>query len=101
MEDHLPLSLGHYEHMVIHFGITNAPATIQHFNNRILHEYLDFICTAFIDKILIYSNTMEEHRHHVRAVLQSLEKAGGFPKPEKGEFHVQHTKYLDPIISSE
>lgn len=92
---------GHYEYMVMPFSLTNTPASFPHLINDILREYLDVFCTAYIDDILIYSDTLEEHRHHVRTVLQSLEEAGQYLKPEKCEFQVQQTKYLGLIILSE
>lgn len=92
---------GHFEYMVMPFGLTNAPASFQHFINDVLREYLDIFCTTYIDDILIYSDTLEEDRTHVRQVLKSLETAGLYLKPEKCEFHVQKTKCLGLIISAE
>jgi hypothetical protein len=56
---------GLFEYMVIPFGLTNVPATFQHFINDSLREYLDVFCTAYLDDILIYSDTKEEHKEHV------------------------------------
>lgn len=92
---------GHYEYLVMPFGLTNAPASFQHFINDTLREYLDVFCTAYIDDILIYSNSLEDHRRQVKTVLHSLKNTGLLLKPEKCEFHVQKTKYLRLIISSE
>ena len=81
------------------FGLTNAPASFQHFINDTLREFLDIFCTAYLDDILIYSDTLEEHRKQVRKVLQKLKKAKMFLRPEKFEFHTQRTKYLGLIIT--
>lgn len=50
------------------FGLTNAMATLQHLVNDCLKKYLDLFCTAYLDHILIYSNTLEEHQVHVKKV---------------------------------
>ncbi|KAI0996661.1 Transposon Ty3-I Gag-Pol polyprotein [Podosphaera aphanis] len=89
---------GHFEYNVMPFGLTNAPATFQHFVNDCLRDYLDIFCTAFADDILIYSNTLEEHKGHVVKVLKALKKNNVFLKPEKCEFHTQSTTYLGLII---
>jgi len=81
------------------FGLTNAPATAQCFVNDTLREFLDQFCVCYIDDILIYSKTAEEHREHVRKVLQKLKEAGLFIKPEKCELSVQKTAFLGFLIS--
>ena len=62
------------------FGLTGAPATFQRFINDTLREHLDVFCTAYLDDILIYSRTREEHLSHVRKVLTALRRAGLFAK---------------------
>lgn len=89
---------GHFEYTVMPFGLTNAPATFQHFINDCLRDYLDVFCTAYLDDILIYSNSLKEHQTHVSKVLQALQDSGVLLKPEKCEFHTQSTKYLGLII---
>lgn len=74
---------GHYKYKVIRFGLTNAPASLQHFISDILPEYLDVFYTAFIDDILVYSDTLEEHQTHVRLVLLALQKASLYLKSSK------------------
>jgi transposase InsO family protein len=90
---------GHFEYLVMPFGLTNAPASWQHFINDVLRPYLDRFCTAYLDDILIYSNSLEEHRQHVQKVLETLKSAGIHLKPEKCEFHVQETNFLGLIVS--
>ena len=82
-------------------GLTNAPATFKKFINDILHPFLNKFCTAFLDDILIYSDTLEEHRIHVRRVLGVLREAGPTLKPENCEFHQPLVKFLEVIISSD
>jgi transposase InsO family protein len=92
---------GSFKYKVMPFGLTNAPATFQRFINTTLGEYLDDFCTAYVDDILIYSNTMEEHTEHVNKVLQRLIDAGLQASLEKCEFHVTRTKFLGFIISTD
>ncbi len=54
------------------FGLTNAPIAFMDLMNRIFHPYLDRFVVVFIDDILVYSNTREEHDEHLRIVLQTL-----------------------------
>lgn len=91
---------GHFEYKVMPFGLTNAPATFQHFINDCLRDYLDVFCTAFLDDILIYSDTLEEHQSHVAKVLEALRQNGVLLKPEKCQFHTRSTSYLGLIVES-
>ena len=63
---------GHYEYMVMPFGLANAPATFQAYMNRALSDLLDVCCVAYLDDILIYSTNFEEHELRVRMVLERL-----------------------------
>ena len=92
---------GSYKCKVLPFGLTNGPATFQHYMNETLMEYLDDFCTAYLDDILIYSDNPLEHEEHVRKVLLRLRKAGLQADIKKCEFNVTHTKYLGFVISTD
>ena len=63
---------GHYEYVVMPFGLTNAPATLQRMMNDIFREYLDVFVIVYLDDILIFSETEEEHVKHVKMVRELL-----------------------------
>ena len=56
------------------FGVTNAPAVFMDYMNRVFHPYLDKFVVVFIDDILVYSRSQEEHAEHLRIVLQILKE---------------------------
>ena len=74
---------GHFEYCVMPFGLTNAPATFQSYINAALRLYLDKFAIAYIDDILIYSNSLEEHHEHVRTILKTLLEHGLYASLEK------------------
>jgi hypothetical protein len=90
---------GLYEYRVMLFSLTNMPASFQRWMNDVLSDYLDIFCITYLDDILIYSDSMEEYRKHVRMVLRWLRDMGLTLKPSKYEFHMERTEYLGYIIS--
>lgn len=92
---------GTFQYNVVPFGLTNAPATFQRFMNETLMDYLDDFCSAYLDDIVIFSNSVEEHEEHVKKVLERLRQAGLQADTDKCEFHVQKTKFLGFIISTD
>ena len=77
---------GHYEYVVMPFGVTNAPALFMDYMNRIFRPFLDKFVMVFIDDILIYSRTHEEHAKHLRIVLGILREKQLFAKLSKCDF---------------
>eukprot|EP00253_Pinus_taeda_P015904 PITA_15904 len=92
---------GHYEFVVLPFGLTNAPATFMCIMNGIFHPYLDQFVLIFIDDILIYSRNIEEHCEHLRIVLQTLRKHQLYAKFSKCDFFKEEIQYLGHVISKE
>ena len=76
----------HYELLVMPFGVTNAPAIFMDYMNRILRPFLDKFVVVFIDDILIYSRTREEHAEHLRIVLNILREKQLYAKLSKCDF---------------
>jgi len=89
---------GHYEYTVMSFGVTNAPGVFMEYMNRIFHTYLDRFVVVFIDDILIYSKSEEEHAEHLRVVLQVLKEKKLYAKLSKFEFWLEEMSFLGHII---
>ena len=87
--------------LVTPFGLCNAPATFQNYINHILHDALDNYCTAYLDDVLIYSNTREDHINHVNEIIRRLGDAGLQIDISRSGFFTKKTKYLGLIISTE
>jgi hypothetical protein len=77
---------GHYEYLVMPFGLTNGPAIFMDYMNRIFQPYLDKLVVVFIDDILIYSKTAEEHGEHLRLVLGIIREKQLYAKLDKCDF---------------
>jgi hypothetical protein len=92
---------GVYEFMVMPFGLTNAPATFQEYINNALWEHLDDFVIAYLDDILIFSKTPEEHVVHVKKVLQKLREKDIPLKLSKCEFHKDSVSFLGYIVSKD
>ena len=89
---------GHYEYLVMPYGLTNAPAIFQALVNDVLRDMLNKNVFVYLDDILIFSKTKEDHVHHVQAVLQRLLQNSLFVKAEKCEFHASSTTFLGYIV---
>jgi hypothetical protein len=85
---------GHYEFVVVPFGLTNAPTTFMCLMNGIFRNYLDKFVIVFLDDILIYSKSEEEHEEHLRLVLQVLREHQLYAKLSKCSFYQRQDSLL-------
>ncbi|GJU87781.1 putative reverse transcriptase domain-containing protein [Tanacetum coccineum] len=90
---------GHFEFTVMPFGLTNALAVFMDLINRVCRPYLDKFVIVFIDDILIYSKTREEHVEHLRLVLELLKKEKLYAKFPKCEFWLREVQFLRHVIN--
>jgi hypothetical protein len=91
---------GHYEFLVLPFGLTNAPATFMSMMNDLLRPYLDKFVIVFLDDILIYSKNEEEHEQHVKQVLDILRQNKLYAKLSKCEFFQHEVSFLGHRFSA-
>ena len=92
---------GHYEFLVMTFGLTNAPAAFMDLMNRVFHPYLNQFVVVFIDDILVYSKDAQKHEQHLRIVLQTLRERQVFAKLSKCGFWLKEVSFLGHIVSAE
>ncbi|GKD04499.1 putative reverse transcriptase domain-containing protein [Tanacetum coccineum] len=92
---------GHYKFLVMPFGLTNAPAVFMDLMNRVCKPYLDKFMIIFIDDILIYSKNKQEHKEHLKLILELLKKEELYAKLSKCEFWIPKVQFLGHVIDSE
>ena len=92
---------GHYEFLVMPFGLNNALAVFMDLLNRVFQPYLDRFIIVFIDDILVYSGNSEEHSEHLRIVLQTLRERQLYAKLSKCQFWLDSVAFLGHVISAE
>ena len=83
------------------FGLTNTPATCQALINNIIRAHLDQTAITYLDNILVYSKTQQEHTKHVKDILQCLQQAGLKLNPKKCEFNKLEVEFLGYVIEIE
>lgn len=91
---------GHYEYLVMPFGLTNAPAVFQGLVNDVLRDLLNVCVFVYLDDILIFSKSTQEHVIHVRQVLKRLLENHLFVKAEKCSFHTSEVSFLGFVIKA-
>jgi hypothetical protein len=92
---------GHYEFLVVPMGVTNAPAAFQSYIHNALRGLVDDFCIVYLDDILIFSKTKEEHDEHLRRVCDRLRGAELYAKPSKCQFYRQEMEFLGFIIGTQ
>ena len=88
---------GSFHFLVMPFGLANAPATFQCTMDHLLHEFRSF-CHAYLDDIVIYSNSLEEHLTHLTQVLQKLREENFYAKTSKCSFAQNEIEYCGFIV---
>ena len=89
---------GHYEFVVVPFGLTNAPTTFMCLMSSVFSRYLDKFFLLFLYDILIYSKNEEEHKEHLRFTLQLVGEHKLYAKLSKCDFYKDKIHYLGHII---
>lgn len=92
---------GHFEFLVLPFGLTNAPATFMQLMQEIFHPYLDRFVIVYLDDILVYSRSLEEHEEHLRTVVQVLRENKLYAKLNKCAFYRKEIEFLGHVISAD
>jgi len=87
--------------MVMPFGLTNASTSFMCVLNSVLRKYLDQFVVVFVDDILIYSKFEEEHKEHLRIILQVLREHQLYAKLSKCDFYKDKIQYLSHVISKD
>ena len=90
---------GLYQFKTMPFGLQGAPATFQRMMDRLI-QGLEGFTAAYLDDLVIYSSTWEEHLQHLHQVFQRLQKAGLTAKPKKCQFAMQQCRYLGHIVGN-
>ena len=91
---------GHYEFLVIPFGLTNAPASFQSWMNSVFKPLLRKCVMVFFDDVLVYSKNLFEHWNHLREVFKLMQSNQMYAKASKCSFAVQKIEYLGHFISA-
>ncbi|GJY71522.1 putative reverse transcriptase domain-containing protein [Tanacetum coccineum] len=92
---------GHFKFTVMPFGLTNAPTIFMDLMNRVCMPYLDKFVIVFIDDILIFSKTREEHEVHLGLVLELLKEEKLYAKFSKCEFWLREVQFLGHVINGD
>ena len=90
---------GHFEYMVMPFGLCNAPATFQSYINNALGELVDTICVAYLDDILVFTKTRDSHTKALRNIFERLRRSELYVKPSKCQFYRREVEFLGFILT--
>lgn len=92
---------GHYEYLRMPFGLKNAPSTFQRTMDHILREYLYKFCFVYMDDIVIFSKSLQEHMHHIKLIFEKLQSFNLKMQLDKSEFLRKEVAFLGHIITPE
>ena len=92
---------GHYEFLMMPFGLTNEPTAFMDLMNRVFHPYFDQFVIIFIDDILVYSKNAKKHAFHLRIVLQTLRDKQLYSKFSKCEFWLNEVVFLMHVFGND
>jgi hypothetical protein len=92
---------GHYEFLVMTFGLTNAPLVFMDLMNRVFYKYLGMFVVVLIDGILAYSTNHLEYEKHLKTVLEVLRENKMFAKLKKYEFWLEEVSFLGQVVSKD
>lgn len=90
---------GHFEFKRMPFGLKNAPSTFQRVMNNILRGYQNEICSVYLDDIIIFSTSLQEHTNRLRKIFQRLRESNFKIQLDKSEFLKHNVNYLGHIIT--
>ncbi len=91
---------GQFEFLVMPFGLTNAPSTFMSAMHKTLNQFIDKCVIVFLDDILIYSNTQDDHTRDVNAIFQVLQDNDLYVKLSKCEFGITETEFLGHVVGN-
>ncbi|OQE16552.1 hypothetical protein PENFLA_c027G03970 [Penicillium flavigenum] len=89
---------GHFEYIVMPFGLSNAPATFQSYIHIALAGLVDVICVAYLDDILVFTKDRESHTTALRQIFERLRRAELYVKPSKCTFYQKEVEFLGFIV---
>jgi hypothetical protein len=87
-----------YKYLMMSFELINESSIFQNFMNDTLMNYFDKFVVAYLNDIIVYSNSKKKHIQHVRKILQRLREANIQVDVDKCEFHIIETKFLEMIV---
>lgn len=92
-------NLGHYEFMRMPFGLKNAPATFQRMMNNVLQEFINKICFVYLDDIIVFSTSLQEHLVSLEKIFKTLKTVNLKVQIDKTEFLKKETEFLGHIVT--
>src|SRR6266542_3599271 len=89
---------GQYQFKVMPFRLNNAPATFQRLMNKVLRQYIGKFVQVYLDDVIIYSNNLDKHKRHIKAVLEKIKEANLKLKPSKCQWFQIELKFVRHLV---